>query len=305
VGARRALLLTVVLGLCALLAGCDPATRSASAPTRAAGVPSKGVEPSTGPSPGLDQVPAFSHIVVVVMEDHSYNAVIGNARAPFLNKLARAGLYLTDSVAVTSPSQPNYLALFSGSAQAITNDTCPHTITAPSLGGELIAAGLTFTGYSEGLPAPGYVGCRSGGYVREHNPWVNFPALPASVNQPFTAFPTDFAALSTVSLVVPDLTHDMDQGTVASADTWLRANVGAYADWALTHNSLLLITWDDGSSATSPRIPTILYGAELQPGTDSTPTTAYTLLRTIEAAYRLVPIGASATASALTADWQR
>jgi len=37
----------------------------------------------------------------------------------------------------------------------------------------------------------------------------------------------------------------MHSGTVARGDSWLRDNIKSYADWAQTHNSLLIVTWDE------------------------------------------------------------
>ena len=94
------------------------------------------------------------------MENHAYGEVIGSPQAPYLNRLARQGALFTDSRAITHPSEPNYLALFSGSTQGVSDDSCPHQFSAPNLGSELIAAGRTFTGYSESLPAAGSSGLR-------------------------------------------------------------------------------------------------------------------------------------------------
>ena len=48
----------------------------------------------------------------------------------------------TASYAVTHPSEPNYLALFSGSTQGVTDDSCPQTFSTENLGHELGVAGL-------------------------------------------------------------------------------------------------------------------------------------------------------------------
>ena len=244
--------------------------------------------------------------MLVVMENHSQAQILGGSSALFIRTLGSAGLTLTNSTGAGEPSEPNYLALFSGSTQGLSSDACPKTFTGPNLASELADQGLSFTGYSEGLPAPGYTGCSTGSYARKHNPWVDYPALPASVNQPFTAFPeSDFTKLPTVSIVVPNLAHDMHDGTIAAGDSWLRTNLAAYSEWALHNDSLLIVTWDESGSTLATRIPTVLYGARLESGTDSSPVTHYTLLRTIEAAYGLPPLGASAQVSPLTADWQR
>jgi hypothetical protein len=270
-----------------------------SPPASRTGTPALG---SSGPA----GVPRYAHIVMVVMENHSQAQVLGGSSAPFIRQLARAGLTLTKSVGAGEPSQPNYLALFSGSTQGLSNDSCPNTFTGPNLAGELIAQGLTFTGYSEGLPAVGYTGCSAGEYARKHNPWVDFPSLPGSINQPFSAFPkSDFTKLSTVSIVVPNLQHDMHDGPISAGDSWLQGNIGSYADWALHNNSLLIITWDESGSTLATPIPTVLYGARLQSGTDGSAVTHYRLLRTIEAAYGLAALGASAQSKPLAADWQR
>ncbi|MQS15216.1 acid phosphatase [Streptomyces kaniharaensis] len=250
-------------------------------------------------------VPRPDHVVVVVEENKSYADVIGRtAEAPFINTLAAQGASFTRSFAVAHPSQPNYLALFSGSVQGVTDDSCPHAFSTPDLGSALLAAGLTFAGYSEDLPGAGYTGCGSGGYARKHNPWVDFGALPPGVNLPFSAFPHDYAALPAVSFVVPNLTNDMHDGSVTQGDTWLKDNLAGYADWARTHNSLLVITWDEDDGSQDNRIPTVVVGQQVNPGTYDERTDHYRLLRTLEDAYGLHPVGASAGVTAVGDIWR-
>jgi len=60
-------------------------------------------------------VPRFKHVVVVVMENKNYGAIIGRSdEAPYINHLADTGALFSNSFGITHPSQPNYLALFSG-----------------------------------------------------------------------------------------------------------------------------------------------------------------------------------------------
>lgn len=75
-------------------------------------------------------VPTPDHVVVVVMENHAYSQVIGSSSAPYVNSLAAGGAALTQSYGITHPSQPNYFALFSGSTQGITSDSC-YTAASP------------------------------------------------------------------------------------------------------------------------------------------------------------------------------
>jgi acid phosphatase len=248
-------------------------------------------------------VPRPDHVVVVVLENHSYAEVIGNPQAPFINSLAAAGAVFTQSFALTHPSEPNYLALFSGATQGVTDDSCPHTFVTANLARALLDAGDTFAGYSDGLPAPGFTGCSNGSYARKHNPWVNFSNVPASVNQPFTAFPTAYTSLPTVSFVIPDLDHDMHDGTVAESDAWLRAHLAGYAAWAQAHHSLLVLTWDEDDSSQDNQIPTVVAGGSVKAGRYGERVDHYRLLRTIEDAYALKAIGASATTTPITSIW--
>jgi hypothetical protein len=239
-------------------------------------------------------------VVVVVLENHSYNEIIEDSQAPFIASLAEVGAVFTRSFAVTHPSQPNYLALFSGSTQGITDDSCPHTFTTPNLASELAAAKYSFAGYSEELPRPGFIGCSSGSYARKHNPWVNFANVPASVNLPFSAFPTAYASLPTVSFVIPDLEHDMHDGTIAQADQWLSDHLGGYAAWARAHRSLLIMTVDEDDYSADNRIATVIAGAFVRPGRYSERIDHYRLLRTVTEAYHLAPLGPG---SAITDIW--
>ena len=114
------------------------------------------------------------------------------------------------------PSQPNYLALFSGSTQGVTSDACPYTFSASNLASELIAAKLSFKSYAESLPATGSKVCISGSYARKHAPWTNFTNV-ASADQ-LANFPTSYTSLPTVSFVIPNLLDDMHDGTIAQGD---------------------------------------------------------------------------------------
>ncbi len=249
------------------------------------------------------QAPPFDHIVIVIEENHSFGDIIGNSAAPNINALAAAGANIVNastdpngntsgSHAVRHPSQPNYLELYSGSNQGTIQDGHPGTtsepfsspppFTTPNLGAALRNAEFGFATYSQTLPSVGFDGDSAAGYQRKHNPvanWMNDSnpttnQLPSSVNQPFTAFqaiaasPGGFANLPTVSFVVPDQQNDMHDGTIQQADDWLKANIiDTYLPWATTHNSLLIVTWDeDGDNTASNQIPTIFAGAKVKPG---------------------------------------
>jgi phosphatidylinositol-3-phosphatase len=234
------------------------------------------------------------------MENHSHGSIIGDSSAPFINSLAQQGASFTQSYAVAHPSEPNYLALFSGSTQGATGDECPLTFGGPNLASELKGAGLSFAGYSESMPSAGFTGCTAGAYARKHNPWVDFTNVPAGENLPFAAFPSDYRTLPTVSFVVPNLDNDMHDGTVAQGDAWLQTHLAAYAGWAKAHNSELVVTWDEDDNDAGNRIPTILLGAGVRPGQYGERIDHYTVLRTLEDFYGLPHAGMSSSAAPIT-----
>lgn len=260
---------------------------------------------STSPPPsatGVDAVPRFDHIVVVVEENKPYGELVGTSATPFLTALAGSGAVLTQSYAITHPSEPNYLALFSGSTQGLSSDSCPHQFSGPNLAASLIAAGDTFTGYSESLPYAGYTGCSAGPYARKHAPWVNF-ALPPGASQPMTAFPTDFTQLPNVSFVIPNLQDDMHDGSIAQADRWLATHLTTYRTWAAAHNSLLVVTTDEDDNSHANHITTLFAGAHITPGQYPMRTDHYGVLHTLLDSFNLAPFAAASTTPAVEGIW--
>ncbi len=246
----------------------------------------------------------IDHVVVVIEENKSFSTILRNVNAPYINELARKGLLFTNAHAVTHPSQPNYVALFAGSVLGVNDDSCPQDLRGPNLASELLARKLTFAIYSEDLPETGYAGCsgRGGLYRRKHNMVVDWQAAGQSpdLNRPFRDFPRNFSRLPNVAFVVPNMMHDMHDGTIAQGDVWLRVHLGEYARWAETHHSLLVVTWDE-SDASSPinHIPLIIVGAGIKHGQSGQYADHYSLLRSIEDLFQLKPLGSSTTAEPL------
>ena len=181
-------------------------------------------------------------------------------------------------------------------------------LNTPNIAAAIMRSGKSFASFSESLPYPRYEGeedpdPHQDRYRRKHNPTINWTdpmsslapderrrfVLPIDANlgfentrdplsgRSYRGFAVDaqgsrlgFEQLPTVSLVIPNETHDLHSGGSAEADAWLRTNIQPYADWARTHDSLLIITFDeDGSTDSShgepdttgiDRIPTIFFG---------------------------------------------
>ena len=248
-------------------------------------------------------IPTPAHVIVVMEENHGYSQIIGSPQAPYINSLASQGALFTNSHGITHPSQPNYLGLFSGSTQGITDDSCPHTFSTQSLESELLKAGKTFTGYSEGLPKVGSEVCAAGEYVRRHVPWTDFSKDRTQDNQPFTSFPTDFSKLPTVAWVIPNLLDDMHDGTIQQGDSWLQTNLMPYVTWAQNNNGLLIVQFDEDQGTVQNHIVTIFVGPMVNPGKYSEKINHYNVLRTVEDMYGLPHLGKTATAKPITDVW--
>jgi hypothetical protein len=295
-------------------------------------------------------LPVYDHVVVVILENKDFEQILGNRPdAPYLRKLAAEGAVIGRMFGEEHYSQGNYFWLFSGSNQNVGFfDQVPsaanhpdYPFTASNLGEQLIKKGLSFKGYSESLPAIGSQiefdppNCRGGSciYGRKHVPWISFANVPngatveTSSNLRFADFPADYATLPTVAFVIPNLDHDTHNGeperSIPAGDAWLRENLDRYYQWAKTHNSLLIVTFDEDDDrlryqgltnpmvspiATYPppdayneylfdlqnRVVTIFAGAHIKPGvfSEGKGITHVNVLRTIEAMYGLAKSGA-------------
>ena len=260
-------------------------------------------------------LPVPDHIVICILENHAFEQIIGNSAAPHINALANdvMSANFTESYGLTHPSQPNYFLLFSGANQGVTNNIMPSShFTTMNLGAALQNAGRTFVTYSEGLPSVGFDGEASGEYVRRHNPVANWMGsgtnqLSTATNQPFTAFPGNYANLPTVSYVVPNLTNGMHDGTgntaITTGDNWYNTYMAPYVQWARTHNSLFILTFDEDDNFHSNHIPTIFSGQMVVQGQYSTGINHYNILRTIEDMYGLAHSGAAASNTPIHGCW--
>jgi acid phosphatase len=258
------------------------------------------------------RLPRPDHVVIVVEASKSYEQVIGSAAAPYINRLANGGALFTNAYAIAHPSQPNYLALFSGSTHGVIDDGCPLRLAGENLSSALAKQSLSFGIYSESMPSTGFEGCVSSKnfYVRKNNPAVNWQGInvPHAVNMPFDSFPSDFSKLPTVSMVVPNQINDMHDAPSPSAavmqgDAWLKSHIDAYVQWAVTHNSLLIVTWDEDDGSGNNHIPTIFVGPMVKRGSYGARVDHYSVLRTIAEMYDLPPPGKAADIAPIGGVW--
>jgi|ERR1700675_619975 len=212
-------------------------------------------------------VPRFTHVFIVLEENHSYGEVIGSPSMPYLNSLASANGLATQYFADAHPSLPNYFELTVGEGTSITGlqgDSYSGVVSQDNVVRALTGAGKTWKSYAGGLPSVGYLGGDTGGYLRHHDPCVYFSDVQSSPSQasnvvPVTQLATDLAAgtLPDYSFIVPDKyddAHDCPVGMsnctdaqeLAAADQWLSANIGPLVTSSAFQNSLLIVVFDEG-----------------------------------------------------------
>jgi phosphatidylinositol-3-phosphatase len=254
-------------------------------------------------------LPDFSHVVVIVMENRECRQVVGNPGAPFLNSLGRRYATLRDVYATTHPSFPNYLALVSGSTQGATATCARCRYRARNLVDLLEGARISWKAYMEDMPRACYGPTRAGDYAKRHNPFLFFTDIVGDPSRCSRVVPLGeladderAGALPRFSWITPNLCHDMHDCDVGAGDAFLARIVPSLLR-AVGPRGVVFITWDEGTTKRSccsghgagGNIPTFVAGGAVRP--HAAPLNAYdslSILRTIEDAWRLPRIGATA-----------
>jgi hypothetical protein len=247
----------------------------------------------------------YEHVVWIVMENHSFDDIIGSSDAPYINQLAAAHGLATNFFAEAHPSLPNYIAMTSGSTQGIADDDDPssHPLSVPSIFSLLPGGGSR--SLLESMPS-NCARSDAGDYAVRHNPqayYVNLGGDCAQYNVPLED-PPDLSARFT--FVTPNLIHDMHNGTVADGDTWLSGfmpKVLASAEYAAGRTAVFL-TWDEDDSILGlgdNHIPTLVIAPSVPAATRVTDRLDhYAMLRATQEMLGLTPLlGSAATAADL------
>ena len=251
--------------------------------------------------------PRLDRVIVLVMENKAYDQV---RTLPYTTSLMAQGSVMSNSYAITHPSQPNYLTLWAGGTFGVSSNACPapgSPFMVENLGHACEAAGLTWRSYAENLPAAGSPVCTADGslYARKHCPWTNFGNLNHQNERPFTDFSVDLArgTLPDLAFVVPNNCHNSHSCPAGDADTWMAANVPAMLD-ALGPRGVLILTWDEDNDHAGNHILTVFVGPEVKTGyTSTTMINHYTLLRTVCELLGITPFAAAASEPSIQDIW--
>ena len=268
------------------------------------------------PVPPPSVVPSFSHVFLIVMENHEYGSVIGSSAAPYLNSLAGSYGLATNYYAASHPSLPNYLALTAGSTFGIASDCTTCYVNASNIADQVEGSGRSWKAYMEDMPAPCYKGAASGNYAMKHDPFMyytdirNNPARCGAHVVPFTQFWGDISSGQVPNLVwiTPNMCNDTHDCSVATGDAWLRSVVPTITGSAAYRNGgALFITWDEGSSSAGccgdswgGHVATLVVSPRaIGAFRSGIAENHYSLLRTIEDAFHLAHLGAAGWSSNL------
>ncbi|RAL65325.1 hypothetical protein DID88_000893 [Monilinia fructigena] len=129
---------------------------------------------------------AFDRFFTIWLENQDDSKVDINSD---IQNLTKQGILLENYYGLTHPSQPNYIASVGGDFFGLNHDEfvkIPHNVT--TVVDLFEDAGITWKGYFEGMPGPGYMGEGSTAqdgkgwdYVRKHNPFVSYESISGAV----------------------------------------------------------------------------------------------------------------------------
>lgn len=252
----------------------------------------------------------FDRVITVIFENKNYADAM---KQPFFAELAKKGANFSNFLALTHPSQPNYIALTSGSTYNVKDDQVVN-LNVNNIVDLLEAKNVSWKVYAEEYPGNCYTKATSKNYARKHNPFISYldiqknPARCANIvnaNQ----FDQDAASGNLPSYVfyVPNNKNNGHDTTVAFSDKWYRQKFGPYvADSQFMQNTILISTFDE-SEPTAPRnqIYTSVVGSSVVAGNYADSLNIYSLLNMVEDNWNLGSLGqGDATARPVPNIWR-
>ncbi len=308
---QKSITLVILIVACTIITSCTPSTPTpVPSVTPDVTATATGIPPAETPTvpappsatPAATSTPTsqtFSHIYVIVMENKGYEEIVGNSTAPYINSLIADYGLATNYTGVAHPSEPNYLALFSGSTQGIADDA-NHDFGGQNLADQLEARGKTWRVFAQNVPPDCFTGATatggedgSGTYARKHEPAISFTDISTSPSR--CANITDFThfdpAAADFEFIAPNLCNDMHDCSVATGDAFLRSFVPTILNSpAWQQGGVLFIIWDEGegSSYSSNHVAALVISQAVPKGFQSDVAhDHYSLLRTIQNAWGL------------------
>jgi len=220
------------------------------------------------PAAGID---ATRTVFIILMENHNWSEIKGNADAAYINNTLLPMASYTDQYynpASIHPSEPNYLWLEAGTNFGILNDNLPasnHQSTTSHFVTQLKNAGISWRTYQENITGTTCPETDNYPYAPKHNPFAFFDDVTnagcSTTMRPYTDLPNDLAnqTVPHYVFITPNLINDMHDSApplnnqVKQGDTWLANNLPTILNSnAYKNNGALLITWDEGEGGDGP-----------------------------------------------------
>ncbi len=207
-------------------------------------------------------------VFLIVMANKNWNEIVGSASAPYINSLLPQAAHALNYRSVATPAEPNYIWMEAGQSFGIANDLDPsvnHQSSTQHLVSRLVASGISWKSYQEGITGSVCPLTSSGTYKAAHDPMVFFDDVtdtnstnsPNCIGhvRPYVEFAGDLGGsggLARYNFITPDLCHDMHDACptadrIANGDNWLASQVPQIlASPAYQNGGVLFIVWDQG-----------------------------------------------------------
>lgn len=251
----------------------------------------------------------FDRVIFILFENTNYSSAI---KQPFFKQLADSGAHFSNFMALTHPSQGNYIALTSGSLNGVTGDS-PVNLNVNNVADLLEAKGLTWKVYAEDYPGNCFSGSSKENYARKHNPFISYLNIQGNpvrcvniVNA--SQFDQDAAngSLPNYVFYIPSCKNDGHDTGVTYADKWYGQKFSSYLnDPHFMENTVLISTFDESGVSMKNQIYTSIVGPAVKPVVISDEFSTYSLLNLIEDNWNLGNLGkGDATASPILNIWK-
>src|SRR5438034_9231622 len=227
----------------------------------------------------------FDQFVVVLMENHDLADIYG----PATDRTALAHQYALSqhSQSITTPSQPNYIALSGGRTFGATGDGNHPNLNQPTIVDVIENSGHTWKAFAE---SAGGSGCGlSPPRGEDHYPFLSYTTITgnsARCANLVSGGPTEVTAALNAGTnfiwLTPTDNHNMHDNSVSSGDSWLQSWVPGLLSAMAGKKAALFIMYDEGYAN-----PPLIYAGFSGPATktaykSSVSYNHYSLLKLLE-----------------------
>jgi phospholipase C len=228
----------------------------------------------------------FNRAIYVIFENTNY---VDALKQPFFNKLSKVGANFTNIMAIRHPSQPNYIALTSGSDNGVSTNNSVN-LNVNNIIDLLEAKGISWKVYAEDFPGNCFTGNSKGNYVRKHNPFISYLNIQKNSNRcanivNANQFDQDVARNSVPSYVfyLPNMKNSGHDTNVTYADNWYGQKFEKYLnDKKFMQDTVLISTFDESGNSSRNQIYTTIVGPAVKAGDYANDLSLYSLLNLVE-----------------------